>query len=197
MTRNVALTVLVAALLAGSALAPDVEAKLRPAFGQRTAAVGDTVRFHLGPGASLIQPPIHLHLVPLEQASRSLERTDPHSTEVAFIGSRLTERRPYVDFAVPDVPAGEYTMAIWFQGYASDQWLNGAAGFQPLLTVTEALEPGALDAAAAPAAILFVVLLTGGFLLFILHHDRLMRRKRRWRQPTWSPFASKRQDSSW
>ena len=170
MSRSVALIVLVATLLVASALPPEVDAKLRPAFGQRTASVGDTVRFHLGAGASLIRPPIHLHLVSINRPSRSLKRSDPNAIEVAFIDSRLTERRRYVDIEVPNVPAGEYTIAIWFRGYATDEWLNGAAGFQPLLTITEAQEPSLLDAVVAPGAIILVVLL-------------------KWRPPTCRPSA--------
>lgn len=166
MSRVVALIVAVAALIVASALAPGADAKLRPAFGQRTAEVGETVRFHLGPAANLIRPPIEIHLVPVDRSQRTLRRQDPESVKVALISTPLNEGRRYVEFDVPSVSAGEYTAAIWFKGYVTDEWVNGAAGFQPLLTITDAPKPSPLEAVVAPGVVVFCVLF--GSLLLLL-----------------------------
>lgn len=41
-------------------------------------------------------------------------------------------------FEVPEVPAGDYTVAIWFKGYATGSWGNALAGIHPLLTIRAA-----------------------------------------------------------
>lgn len=43
-------------------------------------------------------------------------------------------------FEVPDLPAGEYTAAIWFKGYETGKWVNALEGIHPLLTIGAAAD---------------------------------------------------------
>ncbi|MEX0674930.1 MAG: hypothetical protein WD067_09150 [Gaiellaceae bacterium] len=36
---------------------------------------------------------------------------------------------------MPNVPARDYTAAIWFKGYATGTWANALEGIHPILTV--------------------------------------------------------------
>lgn len=49
---------------------------------------------------------------------------------------------------MPDVPAGEYTVAIWFKGYETSTWANALEGITPLLTISAADEGRASPAQA-------------------------------------------------
>jgi len=134
---------LVGCLLLGLILAPTVQAKLSPTFSERVADPGDTVELDLGRGIEQFVGPIRIYLAPLEAldpprrspafSNRVESETDPRLVKLGELG-RLFGHARSLRFDVPDVPAGEYTAAIWYGTYAP----NALVGVHPLLTIDAA-----------------------------------------------------------
>ena len=144
-----------AALLLGLLFAGAAQAKLNPAFSERVAEPGDTVVLDVGEGSEQFLGPLRIYLVPLEAAAplpRSSEsavtrESDPRLVKIGELGTPGEfGTPPLLTFKVPDLPDGEYTIAIWFKGYETGTWANALEGIHPLLTI------GAADASAASPA---------------------------------------------
>lgn len=71
----------------------------------------------------------------------SLEGDDRAQIKIGELGTPGKFDAPRtLRFEVPDVPAGEYTVAIWFKGYETGTWANALEGINPLLTIGAADE---------------------------------------------------------
>jgi hypothetical protein len=131
---------LVAALLLGLLFADVAQAKLNPVFSERIAEPGDTLELDLGEGSEQFLGPLRIFLVSLEGDDRPQVKIGELGTPGEFDAPRILR------FEVPDVPAGEYTVAIWFKGYETGTWANALEGINPLLTID-----GADERVASPA----------------------------------------------
>ncbi len=116
------------------------QAKLNPKFSERIAEPGDTVELDVGEGSEQFLGPLRMFLVSLQGADRFQVNIGDMGTPGKF-GAPRTLR-----FEVPDVHAGDYTVAIWFKGYETGTWANVLEGINPLLTI------GAADESAASPA---------------------------------------------
>lgn len=134
-----------------------IQAKLNPTFSERVAEPGDTVELDVGEGNEQFLGPLRIYLVPLEAvdpprqspafSNRVKSETDPRLVKIGELGTPGEFDVPrMLRFAVPDLPPGEYTAAIWFKGYATGTWANALEGIHPLLTI------GAADERAASPA---------------------------------------------
>ena len=131
---------LVAALVVGLLFAAVADAKLNPTFSQRVAQPGDTIELDVGEGSALFVGPLRIFLVSLEGADRDQIKIGQLGTPGKFDAPQILR------FEVPDVPAGDYTVAIWFKGSETGKWTNTLEGITPLLTIGEAVERGASPA---------------------------------------------------
>ncbi len=121
----------------GLLFAAVAEAKLSPTFSQRIAQPGDTIELDVGEGSAMFMGSLRIFLVSLEGSDRDQIKIGELGTPGKFdVPQRLR-------FEVPDVPAGEYTVAIWFKGYETGRWANALEGINPLLTIGAAGERGA------------------------------------------------------
>src|SRR5688572_28526655 len=100
---------LVAALLLGLLFAGVAQAKLNPVFSEQHAEPGETLELDLGDGAEQFLGPLRIFLVSLEGDDRRQVKIGELGTPGAFGSSRV------LMFQVPDLPEGEYTVAVWFQ----------------------------------------------------------------------------------
>ena len=124
---------LVVALLSAAV----AEGKLNPAFSARVAEPGDTVELDVGPGTEQFLGELRIFLV-------SLEGDDRPQVKIGELGAPGEFGHPRVlRFEAPEVPEGEYTVAIWVRGYRTGTWANALEGINPLLTI------GAVDQGAA------------------------------------------------
>ena len=148
---------LAAALLIGLVLAPAGHAKLKPTFSERVVEAGDAVEFDVGEGSEQFLGPLRIYLVPLEAvdpprrspafSNRVKSESDPRLVRIGELGTAGEFGTPRVlRFQVPDLPAGDYTAAIWFKGYSTGTWANALEGINPLLTIRAADERGASPA---------------------------------------------------
>lgn len=131
---------LVAVGLSGLLFASVAHAKLNPSFSERAAEPGDKLELDVGEGSEQFLGPLRIFLVSLEGDDRPQVKIGELGTPGAFSASRILR------FEVPDVPAGEYTVAIWVKGYRTGTWANALEGINPLLTVGAAGERAALRA---------------------------------------------------
>lgn len=120
-----------ALLLATSAFvaAPAAEAKIIPSLSTRVAAPGQRVVVNFGEGARAFLAPLEVHLVRTAVEPRVTRRTDARLHFVGRLGKTgevITTTR--LGFRVPRLPAGEYTLAVWFKGSATGRWHNLASG---------------------------------------------------------------------
>lgn len=118
-----------AALLLGLLFAAAAQAKLNPEFSERVAEPGDTRALDVGEGSEQFLGPLRIFLVSLEGDDRPQVKIGELGTPGEFGTPRILR------FEVPDVPAGEYTVAIWFKGYETGTWANALEGINPLLTI--------------------------------------------------------------
>jgi hypothetical protein len=132
MTRS-----LVVALVLGLLFAGVAKAKLDPRFSERIAQPGDKIELDVGEGSEQFLGPLRIFLVSLEGDDRAQIKIGELGTPGRFDARRILR------FEVPDVPAGEYTVAIWFKGYETGTWANALEGIHPLLTIGAADERGA------------------------------------------------------
>ncbi len=130
--RSLFVALVVALLFAAAA-----EAKLNPAFSVRVAEPGDTVELDVGPGTEQFLGELRIFLVSLEGDDRPQVKIGELGTPGQFGPPRVLR------FEVPDVSAGEYTVAIWARGYRTGTWANALEGINPLLTVGGADEGAA------------------------------------------------------
>lgn len=138
---------LIAVTLLSLMLASTAQAKLNPTFSERAAEAGELVAINVGKGSEQFLGPLRIYLVPLEAADELQGEADPRLVKIGELGTRGEfGTRQVLTFEVPDLPAGEYTAAIWFKGYATGTWANALEGIHPLLTI------GAADEGAASAA---------------------------------------------
>ena len=122
-------------------LASTAQAKLRPSFSERVAEAGDLVAIDVGEGSEQFLGPLRIYLVPLEGADQLRGEADSRLVKIGELGTPGEFGTPRVlTFEVPDLPAGEYTAAIWFKGYATGTWANALEGIHPLLTIRAAEE---------------------------------------------------------
>ena len=124
----------VVALALGLLLAAAAEAKLNPTFSQRIAQPGDEIELDVGEGSALFVGPLRIFLVSLEGSDRDQIKIGELGTPGKFDAPQILR------FEVPDVPAGEYTVAIWFKGSETGTWANTLEGITPLLTIGAADE---------------------------------------------------------
>ena len=105
------------------------QAKLNPVFSDQTAEPGDTLELDLGDAAEQFLGPLRIFLV-------SLEGDDRNQVKIGELGT-LGEfgRSQVLTFKVPDLPEGEYTVAIWFKESLTGTWANALEGIHPLLTI--------------------------------------------------------------
>lgn len=144
------LVALVVALLSAAV----AEAKLNPAFSVRVAEPGDTVELDVGPGTEQFLGELRIFLV-------SLEGDDRPQVKIGELGAPGEFAPPRVlRFQVPDVSAGEYTVAIWVSGYRGGMWANVLEGINPLLTIRAADQGVAITEASGSQG--SSVLLTAG-----------------------------------
>ena len=133
--RSFATAVVLCLLVSGAA-----QAKLNPAFSKQNAEPGDTLELDLGDGSEQFLGPLRIFLV-------SLEGDDRPQFKIGELGTLGELGRSHVlRFKVPDLPEGEYTVAIWFKGSLTGRWANALEGINPLLTI------GAVDKLAASPA---------------------------------------------
>jgi len=131
---------LVSALFAGLLFVAVAQAKLNPAFSVRVAEPGDTVELDVGPGTEQFLGELRIFLVSLEGDDRPQVKIGELGTPGEF------GPPPVLRFEVPDVPAGEYTVAIWVRGYQTGTWANALESIDPLLTVRAAQSDGQVSA---------------------------------------------------
>jgi hypothetical protein len=158
-------------------LASPAQAKLKPSFSERVVEVGDLVALDVGDGSEQFLGPLRIDLVPLEAADQLQDQTDSRLVRIGELGTPGEFGTPRVlTFEVPELPAGDYTAAIWFKGYATGTWANALEGIHPLLTIGPAGEGatavGADEGAAFPSGsdergwpLLWAVALVGGILM--------------------------------
>jgi len=132
---------LAAALLLGLLFAGVAQAKLNPVFSEQHAEPGDTLELDLGDGREQFLGPLRIFLV-------ALEGDDRPQVKIGELGRPGVFGTPRVlTFKVPELPEGEYTVAIWFQESLTGTWANALEGIQTLLTVGGANdEPAAFSA---------------------------------------------------
>jgi hypothetical protein len=135
----VGMRVLAAALLLGLLLAGTAQGKLNPRFNERNAEPGDTLELDLGDGGKEFRGPLRIFLVSLEDGHRSQVKIGELGTTVEFgTPDVLSAPPPVLTFKVPNVPEGEYTVAIWFKESLTGTWANALEGIHPLLTLDAA-----------------------------------------------------------
>ena len=122
MGRRLILVALVGASLVG---APSVEAKLIPTLDKRLAAPGDKVVVEFGAGIEHYLAPLEVYLVSSRAEPTLTGRRDSRLRLVGRLGVRgrtiLSHR---LTFRVPPLPAGRYTLAVYFRGTATGRWHN-------------------------------------------------------------------------
>jgi hypothetical protein len=108
-------------------LAPAAAAKLVPRFDRSMAAVGDRVAVELGHTDSYA-PPLEVYLVRTRDEPLVRSRSDRRLVLVGRLrrgpGGNMPSR---VSFVVT-VPPGQYTVSVWFRGYATGRWANATEG---------------------------------------------------------------------
>jgi hypothetical protein len=126
---------LIAALLMGLALVPAALAKLNPSFNERVAVPGDAIELDLGQGIEQFHGPLRIFLVSLAGERRQFK-----VAELGAPGECCTPRvsRRALRIEVPDLPVGDYTVAIWLNGHAGGTSENVFEGIRPLLTIKAA-----------------------------------------------------------
>jgi hypothetical protein len=135
---------LLTVLLVGLVVVPAAQAKLNPAFSERVTEAGAEI--DLGEGSEQFLGPLRIYLVPLGVADQLQGEDDPRLIKIGELGTPGEFGTPSIlRFEVPDVPAGEYTAAIWFKGYATGTWANALVGIHPLVSIRS----GEASAAAA------------------------------------------------
>lgn len=153
-------------------------AALTARLSKQSAQPGETVQLILGPAAEDFLAPLNMYLVPLEVASQIADQSDSRLIEIASLGTPGSFDVPRVFvFTVPDVPPGEYAVALWFRGTATREWANALEGIEPTLSVTRSSTTR--DGWGAGLGIWFVALGAAGGLLvagFLLGR-RLLRRR--------------------
>ena len=115
----------------GLLFAAEAHAKLNPTFSQRIAEPGDTVELDVGEGTELYLGRLRIFLVSAEGLDRLQVKLGELGTPGRFGPPRILR------FKVPNVPAGDYTVAIWFKGSETGRW-NALAGGNSLLTIDAA-----------------------------------------------------------
>jgi len=125
---------LIVALVLGLLFSGVAEAKLNPTFSERIAQPGDKIELDVGEGSEQFLGPLRIFLVSLEGDDRAQIKIGELGTPGKFDAQRILR------FEVPDAPAGEYTVAIWFKGYETGTWANALEGINPLLTIGAADE---------------------------------------------------------
>lgn len=123
-------------LLFGLVIVPTAQGKLNPTFSERVAKPGQLIELDIGEGAEQFLGPLRVYLVPLEAADRLEGQSDPRLIKIGELGTPGEFGTPRIlEFEVPDVPAGDYTAAIWFKGYSTRAWANALEGMHPLLKI--------------------------------------------------------------
>jgi hypothetical protein len=133
---------LVVALVVGLLFSGVAEAKLNPTFSERIAQPGDKIELDVGEGSEQFLGPLRIFIVSLEGDDRAQIKIGELGIPGKFDAPRILR------FEVPDVPAGEYTVAIWFKGYETGTWANALEGINRLLTIGAADEGRASPAPA-------------------------------------------------
>ncbi len=141
---------LVLALVLGLLFVTAAEAKLDPTFSQRIAKPGDRLTLDVGEGGAQFMGPLRIFLVSLDDGDRSQIKLGELGTPGRFDVPRILR------FEVPDVPAGDYTVAIWFRGSETGRWTNALEGIDPLLTIR------AGERGASPAPLWAIAITAGG-----------------------------------
>src|SRR3990170_1824977 len=132
---------LIAVALLTSMVASAAQAKLNPTFSERVAETGDLVAIDVGEGSQHFLGPLRIYLVPLHAADQLKGEADPRLLKIGELGTAGEFGTPRVlRFEVPDLPAGDYTAAIWFRGYETGTWADALEGIHPLLTIEAADE---------------------------------------------------------
>ena len=93
------------------------DAKIIPRLDTRVAAPGQRVVVNFGEGARAYLAPLEIYLVRTSVEPRVTRRTDSRLRLVGRLGREgesITANR--LSFRVPRLPAGEYTLAVWFVG---------------------------------------------------------------------------------
>jgi hypothetical protein len=106
-----------------------------------------------------------LFVGPLRIFLVSLEGSDRDQIKIGELGTPGKFDAPQIlRFEVPEVPAGDYTVAIWFKGSETGRWANTLEGINPLLTIGAANERGAslADSDRQSGAPLWLIAMTGG-----------------------------------
>lgn len=170
----VALTLLLALTIGEAA-----HAALTARLSKDTARPGQSVRLILGEAAYLFRAPLNLYLVPRTAAPEVADQSDTRLVKLASFGTPGKFDVPRLfDFAVPQVPPGEYVVALWFRGTMTGEWANVLEGVEPTLTITAS---SATRGWAADFAVWFAAL--GGAVMILLASSLLGWRLRRRRSP--------------
>ena len=109
--------------------ATSADAKIIPRLDKRVAARGQRVVVNFGEGAGAYLAPLEVYLVRTAVEPRVTRRTD---SRLRFVGRLGRNGNPIVvnrmSFRVPHLPAGEYTLAVWFKGSETGRWHNLSEG---------------------------------------------------------------------
>ena len=103
--------------------------KIIPKLNARVAAPGQLVVVIFGEGASAYLAPLEVYLVRTTIEPRVTRRTDARLRLVGRLGRTgepIAVNR--LSFRVPRLPAGDYTLAVWFKGSENGRWGNLASG---------------------------------------------------------------------
>lgn len=140
-----------AAVIAALVVAPVAQAKLAPTFSERSVRAGQLARLDLGEGAESYLAPLKVYLVPLGVADKATTQSDARLTKVGELGSPGNFDVPRTfQFVVPQLEAGEYTIAIWFKGTETGQWANALVGIHPRLAIRGGTNVGQVQPTEAP-----------------------------------------------
>jgi hypothetical protein len=143
----------VAAALSALLIVPAAEGKLLPKFNKQVARPCEVVQLDLGDGAHMFLAPLKVYLAPLDAADAAAQ-SDPRLAKIGELGTPGEFDAPRIlRFVVPDLPPGQYAVAIWFKGYATGRWGNAMEGIHRLLTIQAPIQSqNSESATAAPPA---------------------------------------------
>jgi hypothetical protein len=115
-------------------------AKAVPRLSKTVAAPGDALAVEFGPGARYYLAPLEVYLVRTVVEPKITGRDDRRLRLVGKLG-RVGEpiEITRLAFRVPRVPAGKYTLAVWFKGTVTGRWNNLAQGLWRDATLRDGL----------------------------------------------------------
>jgi hypothetical protein len=108
---------------------PAANAKAVPRLSKTVASPGDMIAVAFGRGATYYLAPLEVYLVRTDVEPTISGRHDRRLRlvgKLGKVGEAIEKTR--LTFRVPRVPAGTYTLAVWFKGTVTGRWHNLAEG---------------------------------------------------------------------